>query len=196
MKVESDERLEIIDSLRRSVEQSSLSQAGYARAIGTSPARLHAYLAGKTIPNAAIYLRALRLGAAYGEARERGLMTPDTTAGVVNRSLKEGGETWALRMILQARDDLRLATIEAPRVLPAWQTRTTGIKDQRFDVLFRAIIAEELEEDPPAWAANAKLEEEWVMPDPFRDESAIRSQTPAWLAEAGIYVAERGLSTA
>lgn len=196
MKVQSDERIEISDAMRRSLKQSSLSQAAYARSIGTSPARLHAYLAGKTIPSAAIYLRALRLGEALEEARDRGLMTPDETAEVVNRSLKEGNETWALRMILQARDDLRLAETEAPEVLPAWRTRANAIKDDRFDVLFRAIIAKEFGEAVPEWTANAKLDDEWIMQDPFRDEATIKRQTPEWLAKARIYIAERGLATA
>jgi hypothetical protein len=160
MRVLSDERIEIADAMRRSLQQSLLTQASYARAIGTSPARLHAYLAGDTIPNAAIYLRALRLGEALEEARERGLMTPDATADVVNQSLKEGDETWALRMILQARDDLRLAETEAPDALPAWRTRAKTIKDERFDVLFRAIIGEEFGETAPEWTANAKLDRE------------------------------------
>lgn len=196
MRVLSDERLEIADAMRRSLQQSLLTRAGFARAIGTSPARLHAYLAGDTIPNAAIYLRALRLGEALEEARERGLMTPDATADVVNQSLKEGDETWALRMILQARDDLRLAEAEAPGALPAWRTRAKTIKDERFDVLFRAIIGEEFGETAPEWTANAKLAREWTMADPFRDEATIKLQTPEWLAKAGIYIAERGLATA
>lgn len=196
MKVKPDERIEIAEAMRRSLAQSSLSQAAYARAIGTSPARLHAYLTGETIPNAAIYLRALRLGEALEDARERGLMTPDETADIVNKSLKEGRETWALRMILQARDDLRLAATEAPQVRDAWRTRAKAIKDERFDVLFRTIIAEEFGETIPEWTANAKLADEWVLPDPFRDEATIKRQTPEWLAKARIYIAERGLATA
>jgi transcriptional regulator with XRE-family HTH domain len=198
VKVETTERIEIAAALRRSVEESGLSQAEFARAIGTSGARLSTYLSGSTIPSAAIYLRAIRLGSALAEGRANGLMTPDETATTVNKALREGDEDWAFRMILQARDDLRATATSAHReaLRNAWTRRTRRIEDQRFDILFRAIIAHEFGSDAPEWTQDARLDDEWVMDDPFRDSDTIRRQTPPWLAAAGVYIAERGLGTA
>lgn len=196
MKVKHDERTEIARTLRQAVENSDLSQAAFARAIGTSPARLHAYLAGTTIPSAALYLRALGMGGALKAARSRGLMTPNDTADLVNKALRRGDEDWAFRMLLQARDDLRLAEREEEGDLLAWKYRAKAINDERFDTLFRAIIAHEFGETVPDWTAGAKLDEDWIKEDPFRDEETIRRQTPDWLADARIFISERGLATA
>ncbi|MPZ62783.1 MAG: hypothetical protein GEU93_16115 [Propionibacteriales bacterium] len=196
MNVATDERTEIAAAMRGSVERSALTQADFARHMGTSAARLSTYLSGKTIPSAAIYLRALRLGNALEFARKHGFMTPDDAADAVNRALAEGDEDFAIRMILQARDDLRASTNESSEVRPAWDRRAKHIDDDRFDTLFRAIIAHEFGEQVPAWAADAQLAEDWVVEDPFRSPEAIRAQTPRWLARAHIYIAERGLTTA
>jgi hypothetical protein len=101
-------------------------------------------------------------------------MTPDETATTVNKALREGDEEWAFRMILQARDDLRAATASALReaLEAAWTRRARQIEDQRFDTLFRAIIAHEFGSDAPEWTRDARLDDEWVMDDPFRDPDA------------------------
>lgn len=196
MNVETEERAEIAATLRGSVERSALTRAQFARCIGTSATRLSTYLSGKTIPSAAIYVRALRLGDALEQARQRGLVTPDDVAGSVNCAMAEGDEDFALRLILQARDDLRTAVAEGDALGPVWVRRAKQIEDNRFDTLFRAIIAHEFGERVPAWAADARLDEDWIVGDPFRDADTIRKQTPEWLARAHIYIAERGLTTA
>jgi hypothetical protein len=98
-------------------------------------------------------------------------------------------------MILQSSDDLRSAALD-PGARPAWERRTKQITDERFDTLFRVIVSHELSEHGPTWAADTRLEQDWIVPDPFRDNDTIRAQTPSWLATAGIYLAERGLTTA
>lgn len=198
MRVETEERLEIAGELRQGVRRSGLTQAAFARAIGTSPSRFSTYVSGSTVPSAAIYLRALRLGSSLAAARARGLMTPDDTTASVNRALTDGDEDWAFRMVLQARDDLRAALRSELRdeLVGAWTRRAAAIDAPRYDALFRALIAHEFGSDAPAWTAGPTLAEEWVMDDPFRDEATIRAETPSWLAAAGIYIAERGLATA
>ena len=196
MNVDAEERAEIAATMRQCLEQSGLSQGDFARHLGTSAPRLSTYLSGKTIPSASIYLRALRIARALEFARDHGLMTADTAIEAVNRALSEGDEDFALRMILQARDDFRAAADEANELRSAWDRRAKRVEDERFDTLFRAIIAHEFGERVPAWAADAQLAEEWVFDDPFRSPDAIRAQTPEWLAHARIFIAERGLETA
>jgi len=141
MNVGPAERVEVAAALRGTLKQSGLIQADFARHLGTSATRLSTYLSGSTIPSAAIYLRALRLGAAFAHVRQQGLMTPDDAAEAVNRALAEGDVDFALRMILQARDDLRAGGIEADELRRVWDRRSRLIEDDRFDTLFRVIVA-------------------------------------------------------
>jgi transcriptional regulator with XRE-family HTH domain len=194
--VETEERAEIAAAMRQCLEQSGLTQADFASYLGTSAPRFSTYLSAKTIPSATIYLRALRISDSLEFARQHGLMTPDTAADAVNRALSERDEDFALRMILQARDDVRAFIHESARARPAWDRRAKHIEDDRFDTLFRAIIAHEFGERVPAWAADAQLADDWILDDPFRSTGVIRAQTPEWLARAHIYIAERGLATA
>lgn len=196
MNVRCEERAEVASALRGSLDLSGLTQADFARHLGTSATRLSTYLSGSTVPSAALYLRALRLGVAFGHARKQGLLTCDEAAAAVNRALAEGDEDFALRMILQARDDLRAGAIDADELRRIWEHRVRRIEDERFDTLFRVIVAHEFGAAAPEWAANACLDEEWIIPDPFRDTDAIKAQTPHWLASARIFIAERGLVTA
>jgi transcriptional regulator with XRE-family HTH domain len=69
MHVEPEERREIAASMTQSLRRSGLSQADFARLIGTSTTRLSMYLSGTTMPSAAMYLRALRIGAALEQTR-------------------------------------------------------------------------------------------------------------------------------
>lgn len=191
-----DMREEVRSALRTAVTKAGLSQADFADYLETSSSRLSTYLSGKTVPAATLYLHAVRIGDAFERAQQLGLMTPNSTAAAVNRALAAGDEDFALRMILQARDDLRLAVAEAPSVVHVWSHRTVRIEDARFDALFRAVIAHELGAQSPEWTRCSRLAPEWVLPDPFRDEAQVRQQTPEWLARAGIFIAERGLATA
>jgi len=196
MSVEVEERAEVAAALRDSLRRSALTQAAFARHLGTSATRLSTYLAGTTIPSAALYLRALRLGAAFEGVREQGLMTPDDAAEAVDRALADGDEDFALRMILRARDDLHASGPGSGEMRRVWERRAKRIEDERFDTLLRVIVAHEFGELAPAWAAGARLEHDWIVTDPFRDAATIRAQTPDWLARARIFIPERGLVTA
>lgn len=196
MNVEAEERTEIASALRASIQQSGLTQAEFARSVGTSSARMSTYLSGKTVPSAAIYLRAVRWGRSLQAAQQQGLLTPDVTADATNRALADGDEDFSIRLILQSRDDLRVAAIDPIDIRSAWRHRAHAINDPRFDTLFRAIIAHEFGDDAPTWSMGARLTKDWVADDPFRSEEIVREQTPSWLASARIYIAERGLATA
>ena len=196
MNVEPEERVEVAAALHGTLTQSGLTQSDFARHLGTSATRLSTYLSGSTIPSAAIYLRALRLGAAFEHVRQHGLLTPDDVAEAVNRALAAGDADFALRMILQARDDLRAGGTEADELRRVWERRARLIKDDRFDTLFRVIVAHEFGGHAPGWAKDAQLDNDWIVPDPFRGADTIRALTPDWLARARIFIAEPGLVTA
>ena len=196
MIVEPEERVEVAAALHGTLTQSGLTQSDFARHLGTSATRLSTYLSGSTIPSAAIYLRALRLGAAFEHVRQHGLLTPDDVAEAVNRALAAGDADFALRMILQARDDLRAGGIEAGELRRVWDRRARLIEDDRFDTLFRVIVAHEFGGHAPGWAKDAQLDNDWIVPDPFRGADTIRALTPDWLARARIFIAEPGLVTA
>src|SRR4051794_7737598 len=110
----------VIDGLERALEESGLTQAEFAAALGTSAPRFSAYRAGKTAPSAAFYLRALRLSASLRAASEQGWMTPPSTSRQIRRALRQGDELWALKMALQGRDQLRELLRRDDATATAW----------------------------------------------------------------------------
>ena len=54
----------VTDALRTALDASGLSQAEFARALGTSASRFSTYMTGRTVPSAALLLRASRMAAA------------------------------------------------------------------------------------------------------------------------------------
>lgn len=76
---------EVMALLREAVTTSGLSQATFARALGTSAPRLSTYLTGDTRPSAQFLMGARRLGHALAAAAARGLMSAPVTAAVTSR---------------------------------------------------------------------------------------------------------------
>ena len=58
---DADARAEVAALLRRAVSDSSLTQAAFARRLGTSASRLSTYLSGDVTPSASMLVRAQRL---------------------------------------------------------------------------------------------------------------------------------------
>ena len=198
-----DDTRAVAMGLDQALADSGLTQAEFAAALGTSASRFSAYRAGKTVPSAAFYLRTLRLAASLKAARDRGWMTPQSAAREIHRALRTGDEIWALKMMLQGRDHLRELLRESDDASNAWTAapRTTG--DRKWDALLAALTAREFEaadREPPRWteADDRRLgdQDEWVLPSLLHDEAEIRAATPDWLAEHGVYAAERDLVTA
>ena len=193
----------VVDGLERALAVSGLSQAGFAASLGTSASRFSAYRAGRTVPSAAFYLRALRLAAALESARDSGWMTPVSTAREIRNALRAGDDVWAWKISLQGRDHLRELLRTDDAASDAWTAspRTTG--DRRWDALLAALTRHEFTtagRQAPAWrthpARRVHRDEEWVLPSLLFDEPQVRVATPNWLAEHGIYAAARDLETA
>ncbi|MFJ9315923.1 helix-turn-helix domain-containing protein [Pimelobacter simplex] len=189
---------EVVGRLREALERSGLSLRGFATALGTSHARLSSYLKGTASPSAALFLRALRLGTALGEAAAQGWLTPTTTQRALKAALAAGDDQWAFKVTTQARDQVRelLALPGAPA--DAWEARPGSTDDERWDVLLAALVGHEFEQagrSAPAWT-DLRTDEDWVKPNLLLDDAQIRAATPGWLGERGIYIAERDLATA
>lgn len=178
---------------------SGLSQAGFARALGTLPSRYSTYLTGAVVPSASWYLRALRLGQALRTARDQGWLTPVGAAREIRRALDEGETGWAWRLLLQCRDHLHLA-LDGWDSGAAWEAVPARVGSQRWDHLLAAVIGHEFEIRglaPPAWTVTpVPTDTAWVFQSPFFTEGEVLAATPEWLAERGIFVAARDLVTA
>jgi hypothetical protein len=145
----------------------------------------------------------LRLAASLKAARERGWMTPQSATREIHRALRKRDDLWALKMTLQGRDHLRELLRANDKASGAWAAapRTTG--DRRWDALLAALTEHEYDaadREPPSWTEthHTRLDEqnEWVLPSLLFDEAEVRTMTPNWLSERGIYAAERDLVTA
>lgn len=199
MLIEDQERAEIAEEMTLAVRESGLSQNQFARAMGTSPARMSAYTQGKTVPSAALHRRAVRFAEARRRALQAGLVDPTSSAERVNRALAEDDEEWAFRQTLRCRDDLVLALTREPGAVPAWRHRAARVQDPRFDQLIRALVEHgfvEAGRQAPAWTERLELKEVWEPEDPFRDSAAIRRETPDWLLRRRVLIAAQALSTA
>lgn len=199
MLIEDQERAEIAGEMSEAVRESGLSQNQFARAMGTSPARMSAYAKGKTVPSAVLHRRAVRFAQARRCAMQAGLVDPTTSAERVNRALADGAEEWAFRQTLRCRDDLAFALTRESGAVPAWTRRAAEVQDPRFDQLIRALVERSFEESgrpAPAWTECLDLEEHWEPEDPFRDSAAIRRETPDWLLRRRVLIAAQALSTA
>lgn len=190
------DRAAVAAEMRDAVRRSGITQAAFARRLGTSASRLSTYVTGAVVPSAVTYRRALRVADALADARRLGRMTPESTAEMVDAAVARGDEGFAVRLILQARDDLLALRDESPLAASSWSIRGRRIRDERLDALLRAVIAHECADARPDWTQAPRLAVEWTPADPFRDAVTVRAQTPPWLADAGIYIAASGLTTA
>lgn len=193
-----DDRAAVVSGLRAAVTASGLSQADFAQALGTSASRLSTYLSGGTVPSAAWFLRARRLGNALGEARRRSWLTPVPTAPAIRSALAGGDQVWGLRLILQCRDHLHAAFAAADGVQAAWEADPGSAGDDGWDRLLKATIGHEFDSwghPAPAWTM-APVTGAWLFPSPFFTEVEVRAATPDWMAARGLFIAARDLVTA
>lgn len=195
---------EVVARLRAAVAASGLSQAAFARALGTSASRLSTYLTGDTRPYAQFLIRARRLGTALGAVKARGLMSAPATAVAMRGYFLAGDTEWIWRMLLQGRDHLRLMLAEPDEslrqvLLDSWEAEPATVGSTEWDALLAAVAAHELKSaglEAPAWSQRSPLETPWIPEHPFLGPDRVRAQTPDWLSRQNIYVPARDLVTA
>lgn len=176
-----------------------MSQAAFARALGTSASRFSTYLGGTTRPSAYLLVRAQRLAAALEAAGRRGLMTAPATASAVREQLRAGDADWAWRMLLQGRDHLRGMLGEQDELLGSWEAEPASTGSAGFDALLAALTRHEFEaagRTPPTWTNAAPLDRPWAPAHPFLSPERAKAQTPEWLRALNIFVPARDLVTA
>ncbi len=190
----------VVQSLRVALERSGLTQAAFARALGTSGSRFSTYLAGTTCPSAQLFLRAGRLAGALQAAEARGLMSAPATANALREQLRAEDAEWAWWMLLQGRDHLRvvLATKD-DELIASWEAAPTATGSAGFDALLAGLTRQEYAaagRPAPDWARAEPLEQPWVPEHPFLTPERVVAQTPQWLRDLNIFVPERDLVTA
>lgn len=182
--------------IRLAHELSDLSLRQFARALGTSHARLSAYCTGATMPSAAFLLRAERIAEALRRAGAAGALTPAMAAKQIMDYADHAPET-AYAMALDARDLLRNYLQFDPGLADAWEAHPPAISEQ-WDTLLAALVAHEFVDaglPEPRWARGRRLETEWVMVAPRLDRETTQRQTPDWLADRNIFIAAKDLVT-
>lgn len=186
--------------LRSALAASRLSQASFARALGTSASRFSTYLTGATRPSAHLCMRAQRLARALEAAAAQGLMSAPATAAVLREQLQAGNSEWAWRMLLQGRDHLRLMlTKQDDELLGSWEAAPTSTGSGEFDTLLAALTRHEFEAarlTAPDWTCTDPLGEPWIPEHPFLSPERAMAKTPEWLRQLNIFVPERDLVTA
>jgi transcriptional regulator with XRE-family HTH domain len=191
---------EVIALLRDAVATSGLSQNAFARALGTSPARLSTYLTGTTQPSARFCMRARRIGRALATTANRGLMSAPVTAALMRKHVHVGDPTWAWRMLLQGRDHLAEALAsDDPALIDSWEAAAGDAGSPEWNTLLSALTAHEFDKagaQPPSWTQTTPLPDPWVPEHPFLSPERVQAATPDWLRRLNLYVPERDLITA
>jgi transcriptional regulator with XRE-family HTH domain len=186
--------------LREAVAESGLTQAGFARALGTSASRFSTYLSGATRLSAQLFVRAERLARALHGAAAQRLMTAPGTALVVRDQLQRDDPAWAWRMLLQGRDHLRLMLAGSDEeLLGSWEAVPASTGSVGFDALLAALAGHEFEaagRAAPAWTQARPLDQPWSPEHPFLSPALVVAQTPGWLRALNIFIPERDLVTA
>lgn len=190
----------VISLLREALVSSGLSQASFARALGTSGSRFSTYLAGTTRPSGHLCMRAQRLARALATASGRGLMTAPATSHALREQLQAGDEPWAWRMLLQGRDHLRIMLAQPhDELLGAWEAAPASTGSIEFDALLAALTRHEFEHAhlaAPDWTQIVPLGTPWIPEHPFLTPERVMATTPDWLRELNIFVPHRDLVTA
>ncbi len=190
----------VIALLRDALGTSGMSQAAFARALGTSAPRFSTYLAGTTQPSGRFCLRAQRLANSLSAAAARGLMSAPVTGAALREQFRAGDHEWTWRMLLQGRDHLRLMLEKQDaELIGSWEAAPGPCGATEFDALLAALTKHEFETTgwaAPAWTQIAPLPEPWVPAHPFLSNKRAMAKTPDWLRELNIYIAERDLVTA
>jgi len=188
----------VIERLDAAVATSGLSMRRFAHALGTSPSRLSSYRTGRVAPSAAFLLRAERIANALRQARRDSVPTVFDAVESIRRADSRNDDDWTYALALEARDRLR-DTLRRHRSLAAtWEVQPPANVADRWRTLIAAFVSHEFAEaglPAPPWTDAPKLAAEWVLDTPRLSAREIKRQTPRWLAERNIFIAEKDLVT-
>lgn len=188
----------VIERLNDALDKSGLSMRQFAHALGTSPSRFVAYRNGQTAPSAAFLMRAERIADALAQAREGHIPSSIDAVDTLRRAVKKGNDDWTYALALEIRDRLHSILRSHRELAAAWEAQPPAVEN-RWQALTAAFVGREFDQaglTPPRWTATEPLKSEWVLDTPRLTDAQIKDQTPAWLAERNIFIAEKDLVTA
>ena len=171
------------------IEAAGFNQSQAAHAVGCTPSRLGDYLAGRTVPSALVLLD---LEDAAEQAAHRTWMRASDVIDAVATHC-DSDPVWAMRMLLQGRDQSLALSTPARRAI--WATGTPRLPlTGPWKTLAYTILRETARDGRPIpqWlAAPMPLREPWA-PLPLRQGRPLDDG----LAKLGIEINERELVTA
>ncbi|QYJ03109.1 helix-turn-helix transcriptional regulator [Nocardioides panacisoli] len=189
----------VVESLRAAVRASGLTQQDFARAVGTSPSRLSAYLHGDTAPSARLLVKFQRIGTALHAARQEGVPTALDAGTSLRRALEVSTRpSGVLRFALEARDRLRDTLENRPHLIDAWDAKPM-VGEERWGTLLAVLVAHEFTaagRSAPWWTSVDPLAVAWFPARGRLSEGQVREVTPEWLAVANIWLAASALEVA
>lgn len=121
--------------------------------------------------------------------------SPTKLAESLSRAIDAGDETFALRLLTEATQAIRMRPNEISR--EELETAPPPLPDARWDQFFRAQYREAISgAHKPAWTATRKLPEPWFISKyPLLQKRAVET-TPDHLRRLNIFIEERSLSRA
>lgn len=184
-----DSRDRLRQRLRALMQDAGFNQSQAAHAVGCTPSRLGDYLAGRTIPSALVLLD---LEDAAEQAESRTWMRAADVIDAV-AAYSDSDPMWAMRMLLQGRDQSLALSTPARRAI--WATGSprrplTG----PWKTLTHTVLRESARDGRPIpkWlAAPMPLSETWA-PLPVKQGRPLDQN----LSKLGIEINERELVTA
>ncbi|MCW2856535.1 MAG: hypothetical protein JWR52_2150 [Marmoricola sp.] len=189
---------EVSERLHAAVASSGLSMRQFAHALGTSPSRFSSYGSGRVAPSAAFVFRAERIANALRQARRDNVPTAIEAIESIRRTAEAGDDDRTYALALEARDRLRDILRRHTSLAPAWEAQPRADGEDRWTTLVAAFTGHEFDQaglPAPRWTDGPKLSTEWVLDTPRLSEDEIKRQTPDWLAERNIFIAEKDLVT-
>lgn len=188
----------VIERLDAAVATSGLSMRQFAHALGTSPSRFSSYRTGKVAPSAAFLIRAERIADAIRQARRDGVPTVIDAIDAIRRAEEKDEDDWTYTLSLEARDRLRDILRNRRSLAAAWEAQPPSNVGDRWKTLLAAFVSHEFVDaglPSPKWTATPRLASAWVLDTPRLNQDEIKRQTPHWLAERNIFIAEKDLVT-
>ncbi|GAB6897825.1 hypothetical protein [Kineosporia succinea] len=68
---------------------------------------------------------------------------------------------------------------------------------ERWHVLLGVLIGHEYEaagKQVPGWTTKLRMDKEWVLSTPLMTDTQVRTSTPEWLSQRGLYISPRELA--
>jgi transcriptional regulator with XRE-family HTH domain len=188
----------VIELLDAAIATSGLSMRRFADALGTSPSRFSSYRTGRVAPSAAFLLRAERIASALSHARRDNIPTLLDAMESIRRADGRCDDDLTYALALEARDRLRDTLRRHRSLATTWEIQPPSTVADRWRTLLAAFVSHEFVNagmPAPPWTEHPKLASGWVLDTPRLSEDEIKRQTPDWLAERNIFIAEKDLAT-